>query len=312
MANTFVCTAAIGAVFLVQAAAVSAQQMGTRSPETAPPIRIGAGDLLEVAVFDDSELSGRFRVDEKGDITVPLLGPVHVEGETAAEAGITIERRYVEAEILKSPNSLATVFITEYATQGIVVTGEVRSPGLYPALGVRMLSDVLNAAGGVLPTAALKLTITRKADPGNPITIDYNPDVPGAAAQAVQIFPGDTITVPIAGLVYVLGSVGHTGAFVLEGRHILTVEKALALAGGSIHGAKMSHAHIVRTLDGGKKEDIDFNANDVLKGKAPDMALKDGDILYIPTSNAKLALMQAINSAIGVGTSVLTYRTAYQ
>jgi ribosomal protein L16 Arg81 hydroxylase len=49
-----------------------------------------------------------------------------------------------------------------------------------------------------------------------------------------------------------------------------------------------------------------------LKGKAPDIALKDGDILYIPTNNAKLAAMQAINSAIGIGTGIVTYRVAYQ
>jgi polysaccharide export outer membrane protein len=205
-----------------------------------------------------------------------------------------------------------TVFIAEFATQGIVVSGEVKTPGLYPALGVRVLNDVLTVAGGVTPTASSKVVITRKSDPGNPITVEYTPEALTPLLPRVQIFPGDTITVPLAGSVYVLGSVQRSGVYLLEARHVLTVEKAMALAGGMTHGSNGNHAHIVRTLGDGNKEDITFNMNLILKGKAPDLALKDGDILYVPTSNLKLGLMQAINSAIGIGTSVVTYRTAYQ
>jgi polysaccharide export outer membrane protein len=164
----------------------------------------------------------------------------------------------------------------------------------------------------VTPTASSKLILTRKTDPANPITLEYIPEALTPVIPRVQIFPGDTITVPSAGNVYMLGSVGRSGVYVLEGRHILTVEKAMALAGGSQRGANMKHTHIVRTLDGGKKEDVVFDLSAVLKGKAPDIALKDGDILYIPTNNAKLAAMQAINSAIGIGTGIVTYRVAYQ
>jgi protein involved in polysaccharide export with SLBB domain len=175
-----------------------------------------------------------------------------------------------------------------------------------------MFNDVMTAAGGVTLNASSKVVITRKADPGNPITVEYIPEAQTPVIPRVQIFPGDTISVPIAGSVYLLGSVGRAGVYILEGRHVLTVEKAMALAGGTTRGANTGHSHIVRTLDDGKKEDIVFDVNLILKGKAPDLALKDGDILYIPTSNIKLALMQAINSAIGVGTTVVTYRTAYQ
>jgi polysaccharide export outer membrane protein len=237
---------------------------------------------------------------------------VHVEGETAAEAGTTIEQSFVKAEILRSANAHASVLIAEYATQGIVVNGEVKAPGLFPAFGVRMLSDVINAAGGMQPTASSKVMITRKTDPENPITVEYDPDATPPVVPRIQIFPGDTIMVRNAGLVYVLGGVGRTGIYLLERRHTLTVEKAMALAGGSTRGASMNRAHIVRTVDNGKKEDIAFDVNQILKNKTPDIALKDGDIFYVPISNLKLALQQAINSAIGIGTSVVTYRIAYQ
>ncbi len=312
MAKIFAYAAAVGALFLVQAGGGFAQQAGSRTEAKAAPLIINSGDLIEVGVFDNPDLSGRFRVDEKGNIDVPLLGPVHVAGETAEEAGTTIEKQYVDADILKAPNAHATVFISEYATQGILVNGEVKSPGLYPALGVRMLNDVITAAGGMTPQASSKVTITRKTDPENPIKVDFDPVASTPVVPQVQIFPGDTITVPNAGGVYVLGSVTRSGLFLLEQRRTLTVEKALALCGGTVSGANMKHAHIVRTLKDGKKEDIVFNANEILKGKAADIALKDGDILYIPTSNVKVAILRAINSAIGVGTNIATFRLAYQ
>jgi polysaccharide export outer membrane protein len=256
-------------------------------------------------------LSGRFRVDEKGDIGVPLLGPVHVEGETAAEAGATVEQRYVDADILKPSKARAAVFISEYASQGIMVTGEVKSGGLFPAFGVRMFNDVMIAAGGVTSSASSKVIITRKSDPDHPITVDYNPEALTPVIPRVQIFPGDTITVPRAGIVYVLGNVSRSGGYVLEGRRSLSVETAMALAGGGGHAAALNRVHLVRTLDGGRKEDIIVSVKQIYKGKAPDVALKDGDILYVPTSTGRLAAEQAINSALGIGTSVAVYRTAY-
>jgi polysaccharide export outer membrane protein len=311
MAKNFMSAATVGILLLIQAASGAAQQTGGPAQPSAVPLRIGAGDLITLSVYDSPDLSGQFRVDEKGDIHVPLLGPVHVEGETAAEAGTTIEQGFVKAEILRAPNASASVLITEYATQGIFVNGEVKTPGLFPALGVRMLSDVVNAAGGLLATASSKVVITRKTDPENPITVDYDPDASPPVVPQIQILPGDTVLVRNAGLVYVLGGVGKSGIYLLERRHTLTVEKAMALAGGSTHGATTNHAHIVRSVDDGKKEDIAFDVNQILKNKAPDIALKDGDIFYIPVSNAKLVLEQAITTAIAIGTTVVTYRSAY-
>ena len=263
-------------------------------------------------MFDNQDLSGRFRVDEKGDITVPLIGRVHVEGVTADGAATLIEQRYVEAQILQPADSHATVFISEYATQGITVNGEVKTPGVYPALGIRKLNDVISAAGGVTPTAASKVVITHKGDPGNPITVDYNPEALNPVIPDVQIFPGDTLMVPRAGIVYVLGDVTRAGGYVLDGRNTLTVEEVMALAGGGGHAPALKRVQLVRTLADGRKEAITIPVNLIYKGQAPDVALKDGDILFVPTSNGKLAAEQAITSALSIGTSLALYRTVYQ
>ena len=311
MAKKLVFAAAFSALLLLLAGTGRAQQ--TAAPTlSAAPLTIGSGDLINISMYDSPDLSGSYRVDEKGDISVPLLGLVPVEGQTAEEVGATMEKRYVEADILKPFKAHASVFIAEYATQGILVNGEVKTPGLFPALGIRMFSDVMTAAGGVNGAASTKVIIIRKSDPDHPMTVEYNPEALTPVVPKLQIFPGDTITVPRAGIVYILGKVMRPGGYVLEGRRALSVEVAMALAGGSGPAAKMSHAHLVRTLDDGRREDIILNINRIQNAKAPDVVLKDGDILFIPTDTTSLVLQQAISSALNIGTSVAIYRTAYQ
>lgn len=310
MARKFACAAACWALLVAQTIAGAAQQPGNAVSNVAPPLRIGAGDLIEVTMFENADLSGRFRVDERGDITIPLIGSLHVAGDTAEEAAGEIEKRFVEAEILQPAESHATVFIAEYATQGITVGGEVKSPGVYPALGVRMLNDVITAAGGVTVAASSKVVITHKSNPDNPMTVDFVPEALKPVIPSVQIFPGDTVTVPRAGIVYVVGNVTRPGGYVLDGRNMLTVEEAMALSGGTGHAAELKRAQLVRTLEDGRKEAITIPINLIYKGRAPDVALQDGDILYVPTSTSKLVTEQAIASAVSIGSSIAIYRTA--
>ena len=86
----------------------------------------------------------------------------------------------------------------------------------------------------------------------------------------------------------------------------------MALAGGGAHAAALKRVQLVRTLPDGSKEAITIPVNLIYKGRAPDVALKDGDILYVPTSTAKLVSEQAITTALGIGTSLVFYRAANQ
>src|SRR5206468_8340361 len=112
---------------------------------------------------------------DKGNVALPLIGAVHVEDQTAEEAGVQIEKRYVDAEILQSVNSHTSIFIAEYATQGVTINGEVKNPGVYPALGVHTVDDLIASAGGISPTAAAEVIITHKNAPDNPVRVTYNP-----------------------------------------------------------------------------------------------------------------------------------------
>jgi polysaccharide biosynthesis/export protein len=310
MAKILTAAVAFGLILFVYPPVGFAQQAASARPDIAPPLRISAGDLIEVTIFENPDLSGRFRVDEKGDIDVPLIGSVHVEGDTAAEVAALIEKRFVEAQILQPAESHATVFIDEYATQGITVNGEVKTPGVYPALGVRMLNDVIAAAGGLNATAASEVLIMHRGDSAHPAKVEYNPSSLQPVIPDVQVFPGDSILVPRAGIVYVLGNVNRAGGYVLDGRRALTVEEAMALAGGNGHAPALNRVQLVRTLEDGRKEAITIPVNLIYKGQAPDVTMKDGDVLFVPTSTAKLVTEQAINSALSIGSSVAIYRTS--
>jgi polysaccharide export outer membrane protein len=90
------------------------------------------------------------------------------------------------------------------------------------------------------------------------------------------------------------------------------VEEVMALAGGSGHAAALKRVQLVRTLQDGRKEAITVPVDLIFKGQAPDVALKDGDILYVPTSTGKLIAEQAITAAFSIGTSIAIYRTSLQ
>ena len=312
MVNKLACSAAL-ALFLLACTQVGGAQQSTPAVSTSvPALIIGAGDLIQVSMYQNPDLSGQYRVNEQGDITVPLLGKLHVAGKTADEVGALVEKGFVDAQILQPAESHASVFISEYASQGIIINGEVKTPGVYPALGVRMLNDIVAAAGGENPTAASKVVITHRNDPGNPLVVEYNPSALSPIVPQVQVFPGDSIMIPRAGIVYVLGNVARSGGYVLDGRRALTVESVMALAGGGGHAAALKRVQLVRTLEDGRREAITIPVNLIYKGQAPDVALVDGDILYVPTSNVRLAAEQALQSALQIGSSVAIYKTAVQ
>jgi polysaccharide export outer membrane protein len=293
-------------------AAGNAQSEPAIEVPPAPALVIGSGDLINVTMFNAPELSGHFRVDHRGDVEMPLLTtPIHVAGLTAEQAAKTIKAQYVQADILVSAGSDPTVFIEEYANQGITVSGEVKNPGVYPAFGVKMLNDVVTAAGGPTQLAQSRVIITRHSDPQHPVTLAYNIDVRPRMAPEEQIFPGDTISVPRAGIVYVLGAVNKSGGYVLDGHDEVTAQKAVALAGGTGRAPAMNRAQLVRNMDDGRKLMITVPLDQILKGKAPDIFLRNGDILYVPTSTGKIVSQVAITAAVAVGSAIAIYKVAF-
>src|SRR6267142_4788488 len=194
-------------------------------------LMIGAGDLLEVSLYGMPDFKTDVRVRSGGEISLPMLGTVGVRGLSVEQAATLIERNLTQKGIFNAPH--ITVFVKEYATQGIPVLGEVQKPGIYPLLGQRKLYDAISAAGGTSLKAGASVLITHRNDPQHPQQIPLLTGAAKSMKNNVPVQPGDTIVVSKAGVVYVVGDVHQPGGFVMENGNDITVLKAIALAQGT-------------------------------------------------------------------------------
>ena len=119
---------------------------------------------------------------------------------------------------------------------------------------------------------------------------------------------GEMVNVPRAGIVYVVGAVRRPGGFVVRSHQPLTVIKALALAADLKRTARRDRAVIIRQPEGGEKKEIPVNLKLVLARKSEDPLLQANDVLFVPDSAGKRALFRGIESAIGIGSSLIIYR----
>jgi polysaccharide export outer membrane protein len=166
----------------------------------------------------------------------------------------------------------------------------------------------VTAAGGATEFASSDVIVMHRSDWQHPVKITYDPAALPRSLPEAEIFPGDTVMVPRAGLVYVLGAVNKPGGYVLNGHDTLTAVKAMALAGGTSRAPELKNARVVRDVQDGRKLMFTVALDRVLKGTAPDIGLKDGDILYIPTSTGKIVTQAAIVAAVAVGSAIAIYR----
>lgn len=275
----------------------------TPAPPAPPSIVIGAGDMLDVSVFDTPELSGKVRVNEQGDASFPLIGSLHVAGMTAERAERAIERGLVAGDYVKEPQ--VSVLIAEYATQGITIMGEVNKPGIYPALGGKTLFDLISMASGLTPTAGDVAKITHRGQLDKPTTVALRDPNGAMSSNNVELAPGDTVVIGRAGIVYVIGEVGKPGGFVIDSDH-MTVLQALALAQGVKPTAALGNARIMRrTAQGVREEPLALKK--ILAAKAADPEVEPGDIVFVPGSASKSALKRGTEAALGVVTGMAVY-----
>jgi protein involved in polysaccharide export with SLBB domain len=148
---------------------------------------------------------------------------------------------------------------------------------------------------------------------GNIITINLNELLEtGDTRNNIPLQAGDVVTVPHAGIVYVLGAVNRAGGFVMANdRTQLTTMKVLALAGGLTRIAKPDHAVIIRKDDQGKQTVTEVDLKKVINREAEDLQMRASDVLYIPDSRTKEAIFQALQMSAAVAMAVVIYRVAY-
>jgi polysaccharide export outer membrane protein len=262
-------------------------------------LRLEAGDLVEVAVYNVAELTTKARVSSKGEVYLPLIDYVHVAGLTAEEAEGLIQKRLSDGGFVKNPH--VTLFVDQYASQGASILGEVARPGVYPVPGQQRLFDLISAAGGFTDKAGRSITVTHRDQPDKPITVPLSRNVNDNPESNIAILPGDTIIVRKADLVYVVGDVGRPSGFLMDSGH-LTVLQAIALAGGTTRTANLGGTRIIHRGVGGLSE-TPVELKKILRAKAPDVTMQADDILFVPTSATKVFAGRAMEAAMQAATA---------
>lgn len=275
---------------------------GKDSPDQSALVKLGPGDLIEVNVYNVPELTSKVRVSNSGEIYLPLIDYVHVEGLTQEEAQTLLEKRYTDGGFVRNPH--VTIFVDEASSQGVTVLGEVAKAGIYPDVADRKLYEVISEAGGFTNSASRKIAVIRR-NQVDPIRIDLPRNLADDLTGNIDIMPGDTITVPRAPIIYVVGDVGRPSGLLVDNGS-LTVLQALALAGGANRTAKMGGARIIRKTPTGMTE-TNVQLKKMLEAKAPDITLQGDDILFVPVSAGKLAAARTIEVALTMATAVSIY-----
>lgn len=282
---------------------------------------IGSGDLLAVDVFDVPELSREVRVNETGYISMPLLpSKVRASGLTPFQLQDKL------AELLETNGLVSTpqvsVSVKEQHSQPITVIGAVKNPMVIQALRRTTLLQVLSQAGGIADDAGNKILITRSDPDPVDATDTVDPSTPalpqtftinlsdllqtGDSRFNIPLVGGDVVSVPRAGIIYVVGAVNHPGGFLLENDlDKMTMLKMLSLAGGTTNTAKMGNAVILRkNSETGKRDQVPVDLKKVMHLKTQDVQMQDNDILFVPDSNGLKALHRAGDVAVSLTTGV--------
>ncbi|MGE3274107.1 MAG: polysaccharide biosynthesis/export family protein [Vicinamibacterales bacterium] len=233
---------------------------------------VGPTDTLRVTTFNEPELSGSFRIDADGTITFPLLGRVRVAGQTVQQIEQALTQLLRDGYVRRAQVS---VEIENFRSRSIFILGEVRTPGKYPLQGNVTLLEVLALAGSPTDAAGAEVVVLR---PQGTVTVGA-PALPedgqsaevtrvnlidlqqGRLATNVFLQDGDTVFVPAAARFYVTGHVRNPGSFVVP-RDGITVQQAIALAGGLTERGSNRGIKIRREVKPGEFEEIKVELTD--------------------------------------------------
>jgi polysaccharide biosynthesis/export protein len=257
-------------------------------PEDLAKLRLAPGFLIGLNVLDDPDFTGSFRVDENGDLVLPILGTFHVAGSTATTVRSKIRKRLLENGIMMDPQVILTVL--EYTAPEVTIIGEVASPGKYPLLVPRKLVDVLALAGGPTLIAGNEVQITSSNTQTKPIVVHYSKGSNPNTIENILVHSGDTVQVKRAGIVYVLGAVNRPGGYVMQEEGTLNVLQAISLASGTSISASTGTIYLLRKNEDGTEVDIAIPYKKMIHGNSANVQLHATDVLFVPTSTMKAIL----------------------
>jgi polysaccharide export outer membrane protein len=264
---------------------------------------IGAGDVLEIAVFQVEELNRKVRVTGDGYIMIPLLGGVFVEGFTTTEIEVLLARNLGE-NYLQNPQ--VSVFVDEFRSHQVAVLGAVEEPNIYSIRQPRSVLEMLARAGGLTAKAGIRVQVRRTivdSETGGKaketLIMDLNALLLSNDSRLnVLLSGGDSVVVPDAGSIFVEGAVAKPGAYEMRGE--TTVLKALSMAGGIEFDTIKERIEVYRESITGEDQVFKIDYNEIRSNPASDIVLEEGDIIVVPHSSFKRGLSNFWKGIAGI------------
>ncbi|TAN23129.1 MAG: hypothetical protein EPN33_06490 [Acidobacteria bacterium] len=261
---------------------------------------VGDDDVLTVLVDQMRDLTGQYRVDARGDISLPYLGqPIHAAGATPPQIAQRIVTDLARAHLAHQPQ--VRVVVREVASHMVVVSGAVNHPGVLEAIRPLTLAEAIARAGGLSQEAGDQVRIrTLPEGGGRPqvTELPLEPIVEGL--QSGPLLTGqESVQVEPATFVYVVGAVTKSGAFPITAGQRMTLLRALALAQGLSGTADKQHVQIMyQSASATPPPDLVVNLDGILKRRAEDIALHSGAVVYVAESQRSKVLAAVINTSM--------------
>jgi protein involved in polysaccharide export with SLBB domain len=125
-------------------------------------VGLGPGDVFELRVYGEKELTGVHRISPEGQVDVPLIGRIDAEGLTPGDIGKVISNKLREGYI-RDP--FVSIYVKEYNSKKIFVLGEVAKPGTFPFKNNMTVVEAITLAGGFKSSANQNyVVVTRKIE----------------------------------------------------------------------------------------------------------------------------------------------------
>jgi polysaccharide export outer membrane protein len=170
-------------VCLLLAACSPGSDLPVLQATPAGPYRLGVGEDVRVITFGEERLTGQFRVNDRGDIAVPLLGTIPADGLTTTELEQSIAKQLTVKKVLLNPS--VSVEVLQY--RPVFILGEVSKPGEYPYQpGMTVLTAVSIAGGFTYRAETGYASILRTTD---------GHSVEGRVPRGMEVRPGDVIDI---------------------------------------------------------------------------------------------------------------------
>jgi len=225
---------------------------------------IGPEDNLSIIVTDEAVLTGKYRVDTDGTISMPYLSRVVLAGLSLAEAQVKVAS-LLKAGFLRNPQ--VRIEVDQFKARSVIVSGEVRTPGKLTLPGTTIsLLEALAMAGSPTINASNEVIVIHPPKPGEvspePITINRRELELGRAGRDITLQDGDIVNVPVAKRFYISGFVKNPGSYVLDTG--TTVSQAIILAGGLSERGTDRRIKVSREVSG-RTVDVSVDLDDKLK-----------------------------------------------